>query len=135
MNQQQREAYIRTREDEVFGREPTMGASAPQVMTTEQRAQEAMQRLHTRQRHETLARSIKLALWLAAWFGMACLCQKAAEAMQVRDAVLVTAILEVIGTALMLAVTFWRYVLSLAWLVIVLVIIAAVIKWAFLFVF
>jgi hypothetical protein len=144
MNQQEREAYIRMREEEVNGRrEPTLDtASLPalsrrsdEIISRTAAAYERSQAFEHRRRQETRSSYAKLGLWLLVWFCMMCLCEQAAQVFAPNSPDISKYFLEASGTAVMLLITFWRIVWALMWWVIGIVIVLAIIKGAFLIVF
>jgi hypothetical protein len=119
-------------------REPTMGVAQPLAVATSRPYipdQAAIEQAERAWRRENTSRYIKLALWIAAWFGMLCLSEAAAKALQPRHPNELMYIFEALGTAAMLLITFWRTVWRLMWWCIGLVILLAIIKGAFLIVF
>ena len=117
-------------------REPTMGATRPAIPISSPQARPLPQPQRADRRKQGSAGGIiKFVVWVAVWLGMLCLSEVIAEASGYHDPVSLTVVLEVVGTVLMLLLTFWRTVIGLVWWFISLVIVVAVIKWAFLFVF
>jgi hypothetical protein len=143
MDQKQREAYIKMREEEVYGgREPTLGVGRTVTTIESPRQREALvavakrkQEREKKEQRESTAQIVKVVLWMAAWIAMLCLCQVVAERLDPRNPTVLTVFLEMIGTVTMLLITFWRFVLGVVWLCIGLMITFAIIKGAYLIVF